>query len=458
MLARPRPTLLLALSLPLLLARPLPAGDKELGQLLKAHDSGGLARRFAALVDEDPGAAAKEIPVAISRIYGKDADDYHATDRYRCFIRAARELSRIRSDAAKEVLAAQVMAGKEWPARAVALHAALQSTEMDGVQLALVAITDAAPAVVRAGAHALGHSKQAIVISPLVQAMEKWESEETLEKATKRGRKGVGEDERGRTWLSIRDALERLTGQSLHSAVAYRTYYDTHRGEIDPTKVDLSAERERSTGLGLFGLELTGRNIAFVLDISGSMMSSDALTPEQLEKLRRSTGVEGTDNLERRMMEDRRRIVRAKRELKGVVSGLPEDKNFNIIAYSTDVLPWQKVLVEGVKKNREAAVGFVESLEAEGITVTDWALQEALLDPRVDTVYLITDGAPTHVGLTGPGLPRDARELMQRILEETRAINHLRGVRIFTLGFEGAEEGFLEKLSEENGGRYVRIE
>ena len=46
---------------------------------------------------------------------------------------------------------------------------------------------------------------------------------------------------------------------------------------------------------------------------------------------------------------------------------------------------------------------------------------------------------------------------MRRILAETRAVNHLRGIRIFTLGFVDAEEEFLKKLAEENNGRYVRI-
>ena len=36
-------------------------------------------------------------------------------------------------------------------------------------------------------------------------------------------------------------------------------------------------------------------------------------------------------------------------------------------------------------------------------------------------------------------------------------LNFLRGVRIFTLGFEGAEENFLKKLAADNSGSYVRI-
>ena len=46
---------------------------------------------------------------------------------------------------------------------------------------------------------------------------------------------------------------------------------------------------------------------------------------------------------------------------------------------------------------------------------------------------------------------------MSKILADTRARNYLRGVRIFTLGFEDAEEDFLKKLADENQGRYLRI-
>ena len=453
------PTVLLALLFaPFLAPTEAPAADRELTKLLRAHDSQGLIRRFGQLRQDDEVVAAREIPVAVAKVYLDDADDYHPRDRYLVFMRAIRELSLVRREAAMEIIAAQVQAGKKWPARAVCLYATIQNPEMDAIDVCLTALTDKSPEVVRASAQALGHSKNALAIPPLIAAMEKWEEVDTAENASKRGRKGLEGSEAGRVWLAIRDSLHRLIGKSLHSAIAYKTYYDAHRDSIDPTKVDLSLEEESTTGLGLFGLELTGRNIVFILDISGSMMSSDPLTPEQIEKLRRTTGVAGDDSLEKAMMEDRRRIVRAKKELTGVVGGLPEDKNFNIIAFSSEVSPWERLLVEAIEKKRKEALAYIAGLEATGITVTDEALQEALADPRIDTIYLITDGAPTHVGLTGPGLPPDSKNLMERILEETRAVNHLRGVRIFTLGFEGAEETFLKKLSEENGGRYVRIE
>jgi len=464
----------LALPALLLLLSALPARgeDADLEAALAAHDTAALLARFRELATQDEIAAAREIPAAVGRVE-LDVDGYHPIDRHKVFTGAIAVLVRLRSSEGIEQLGKSASGAKEWPARAVALQAGIQIARADGIGWSIGALRDEVPEVVIVAARALGHSQEILAIDPLITTMARWEKEgEKPGKAEKPGKSGKGgkadrvrsgrkaleADAAGRAWLACRDALHRLTGESMHTAQAYRTFYDARRTEIDPKKVDLSEREEDRTGVGLFGLELSGRNIAFILDISGSMVATDPLTPEQLEKLRRSTGVAGKEHeLEQELLEERRRILRAKKELRKVVEGLGEDRNFNLIAYSTEVSRWQEMLAPADEKRRSSAIAFIEALEADGITVTDLALQEALSDPRIDTIYLITDGAPTHVGLTGPGLPPDAKELMERILVETKAMNHLRGVRIFTLGFEGAEEEFLEQLSAENGGRYVRI-
>ena len=116
-------------------------------------------------------------------------------------------------------------------------------------------------------------------------------------------------------------------------------------------------------------------------------------------------------------------------------------------------------MVAASDANKKDAAHYVEGLKADGITVTDLALEEAFSDPTVDTIYLVTDGAPTHVGNSVPGqLPDDSPHLIREIHERVGELNFLRGVRIFTLGFKEANEEFLQKLAGENAGTYVAIE
>ena len=136
--------------------------------------------------------------------------------------------------------------------------------------------------------------------------------------------------------------------------------------------------------------------------------------------------------------------------------------DYDLFAEICRVLECEPVFVETSWDAMLAVMGGTGEFDtfdigADGITITDLALEEAFADLGVDTIYLITDGAPTHVGSRG-GFPEDAEELIKSIHRSTKAINFLRGVRIFTLGFRGAEEEFLKKLSRDHSGKYVRVE
>lgn len=438
-----------------------PPTDPELDAAIAEQDTDAICVRLNALSKSDPVLAAVAIPAAYKKMEESSEHAFYHGDRYRIFTQSVKALGRIKDKKALRIVKKVFEATSHWQERFLILHAALQNNEMDAVEYALTGVKDKRSQVVAIAARILGNCQDTIALNPLVEAMTKWEKREVSEKVYK-GRNVLMKSGPGTAWVACRDGLQKLTGKSLHSAAEFRNYVKAHRGKIDPKRAAEEAKKEpaeapeKRTGIGLFGLDLTGYRLIFVLDISGSMEASDPPTPEQLEKMKRRTGI--PEQIEKELMESRRRIRRAKAELVKVINGLPEDRRFNVITFSTDVTAWKDAMVTADAKGKKSAVEFVEGLKATGITVTDDALARAFEDPMVDTIYLITDGAPTHVGSQGrPGLPSDARRIMQQILGDVRAWNYLRQVRIFTLGFEGAYIEFLKQLSREHFGEYHTI-
>lgn len=438
------------------------AGDPDLDSAVAKRDASAIAGQFSKIASANPKLAAKLIPAAYSTIEKLPETDIYPGDRYRIFAAASNTLGRIENPAAVKILEKSCRSSKDWRVRFIVLHAAMQHAKLDAVGLSLRALKAKDARLVALAARILGRSQDVQALDPLLVAMAKWESRKLQEKIIV-GRKAIEVDLGGRAWLACRDALYRLTGKGFHVAQDFKNYVRVHRAKIDPKKVKLGGEEKtkQATRVGLFGLDITGRNIMFILDISGSMNTSDPFTPEQIAELRkpgRTRVRDKEDPLVAEFMQDRKRIKRAKRELISVVRSLPEDKNFNVILYSNDVTPWQDFLVPATQAKKNAFVTHGESIKAYGVTFTDDAMRRALDDPSVDTIYLITDGAPTHLGSQGKAMPPDADMLMKQILEETKRRNYLRRVRIFTLGFEGAEEEFLKKLADQNEGTYTRID
>ncbi|MFQ5655197.1 MAG: HEAT repeat domain-containing protein, partial [Planctomycetota bacterium] len=302
---------------------PLPAaaGDRELDEAVSDRDTRAIARRMGELAREDPARALRLVPLAYARVEKAPWESFYVADRYAVFTAALRALRQACSPTATDILKGALVNSREWPVRFLILEASLQISSLDSVDLSLRAIKDPVPQVSAVAARILGRSKEIVALAPLLVALKRWESPARREKVARGGRKALAADEAGKAWLACRDALHRLTGVSLHNHLAYKSYIRAHREEIDPKKVDVSKPKEEKTGVGLFGLDVTGRNIIFILDISGSMESTDPLTPKQLEKLNRPrTGVAGAgDELEKKLLAERRRIRRAKRELTSVV-------------------------------------------------------------------------------------------------------------------------------------------
>ncbi len=260
--------------------------------------------------------------------------------------------------------------------------------------------------------------------------------------------------------FEARNTLISFTQRNFDTAADWRKYWDANRETIDPHQL---GEEDGTTGVApvdpdsmpeFFGLKIVSTNVVFLVDISGSMLQYDE-------------NAKGTDGTEK----GRQRITRVQRELSEAIMKLSKDAYFNVIAFNDRVERFQKKLVKAKRGAKASALKFVNKLNADRGTDTGLALEAAFQDPRVDTVVLLSDGAPhTQAG--------EPQQLIPIVEQKLRNLNRLRKVRLYTLGFAGtgkwptgskysgrqirvnpAElERFLTRLAEEHGGNYRRIE
>jgi hypothetical protein len=134
------------------------------------------------------------------------------------------------------------------------------------------------------------------------------------------------------------------------------------------------------------------------------------------------------------------------------IEGLDFER-FNVVQFSTDVRPWKRFLVDGSTGNRAAARQFMDGFQPSGVTNTFEALRTAMAYEGVDTIVLMSDGAP-WLGEDGP----TPEEEIQRVLEWART-NNTTGVTVNTVAmgnyFEQAYGAFLQRLAHDNNGMFI---
>jgi len=153
----------------------------------------------------------------------------------------------------------------------------------------------------------------------------------------------------------------------------------------------------------------------------------------------------------------------AKHELKQALKKFPKEWSFNIIAFNTGARAWDKSMVKATEKNKERAYKWIRALQPSGSTYIDGALRmgfrlAGLLnfdkrypDIQVDTIVLLSDGAPTTSDFP-------VSKLMEPkvILEHVREWNRDKHVVINCIGVDMVTTvQFLKELATENGGIYV---
>lgn len=271
---------------------------------------------------------------------------------------------------------------------------------------------------------------------------------------------------KGVVWEMCKAALTKLVGAALDSGADYANYYEARKS--DPDLRPTTGEKKEGITT-IFGTPITCNKIVFIIDVSGSMKTTDPL-PDDF------TGTE-TDGDEAQHMKERQRILRAQKELCRVIDELASSVKFAIVAYSRRMQTWsgggesrtqdpglgdptaggkgkELSLAQADAGNKQAAKQFVNNFQPEGTTWTDAAVEEAFRFKDAYCFYLLSDGAPTHEGGEPPA---DTEQLQEAILKRAEELSRFHKVNIHTLGFKGAAVGFMEKLAEITGGSYRDI-
>lgn len=269
-------------------------------------------------------------------------------------------------------------------------------------------------------------------------------------------------------YFTIREALYDLTGEDFDLMEDWDKFWEINKDTFDPAKVDqdtghTKVKREKSDdGAEFFGVEIRAQRVMFVIDVSGSMRLWD--------EGGREAGGSGAS------WQNRQRIRRVKQQLSQSIAELNKGSRFNIVSYSHRVQIFNdKGVVPATSSWKSKALKWVKGFQPQGATHTDEALTKAFEDRTVDTIVLLSDGAPWK----GQGTQTNA--LMDQIVKDVQRLNKLRKVKIYTFGFDGPgrfppnENGggpagsptppdqnplvqFLKRLAEENGGEYTSID
>lgn len=274
---------------------------------------------------------------------------------------------------------------------------------------------------------------------------------------------------------AIGSTLTEFTGQKIEPYadvwalwwVDNKKTFLAERGESDDgAKVKAGGKRNKFDVVHFYGLPIKSDRVMFIIDVSSSMLKK-TVNENPRDKWKPPPTTTGGDAPPPPPPPPEilsgPKIDVAKHELKKAIQGLPKDATFNIIAFSNAAMAWQSKMVKADDKNKAEALKWVRALKAKSVTYVDGALRLAfkiagLIDVQasvpeitVDTIVLMSDGAPTDNSNRKPKLMDT-----ELILGHVREWNAAKRVKIHCIGVDIQPHiVFLKKLADQNGGTYL---
>lgn len=302
-----------------------------------------------------------------------------------------------------------LLAARDWEDRVLALDAVAVSRDATLAPKVAPSVEHERIAVRLAAVEALGRLRAAAGIPPLIARLER--------------------EEEPRVRDALAHALYGLTGMNLYDDLsAWQRWWAAHgAGFVPPASVPpLPAADAGGTQSGFYGIPVSSGRVVFVIDQSGSMSAQDA-DPK-------ITGAAGGTRLDV-----------AVREVLRAIKGMKDRDQVNVVLFHTVVLPWRPDLQRLGAATRAALEKHLLDQQPLGGTNLYDALAAALDTDGVDTVFLLSDGAP--------GLGRYVAT--DDILRAVRRTNQTRRIALHAVSI-GRDSDLMQRLAAENGGQYVR--
>ena len=204
-----------------------------------------------------------------------------------------------------------------------------------------------------------------------------------------------------------------------------------HWWKIEADRFQFNGERDISVSMvdadpngtaSFYGMTITAQHLVFAIDTSDSMKADAG----------------GTDGLTR--------LEVARKQVSQAIKDLPKNSSFDIVNFGKSAWSWNGKLVAAKAKSKTKSLGHVKGLKMSWGTEAYKALREAFVDPRADTILLLTDGDPQL------SLMQD-RAVMRRIIIQWNRTRHTT-IDCITIG---TDRGWLRKIAMATGGRYKQV-